>query len=239
MICKHLLLFVIAWILPTTSTILLNKTNHLLIHGPIDANVASNFVYESQLHFNRIRYVYIYSPGGDVRAGEQIVEELQLRNYTCIADQAYSMAFVLLQACPRRLVRPSASLMQHQISLTRVIGNLGTIQSLLQDVERMKNRLIALQAKRIGVSPEWLINKTTNDWWMDAKEAVRSGCADRIEPMIRCSVKLTATRISRIETDLSELFAIAHVKEYSACPLVHRPLQTVASASVNISRGTQ
>ena len=97
-------------------------------------------------------YVYIDSPGGSVGAGARMVAELRQRNYTCVVDTAHSMAFALVQACARRLVRPSGSLMQHQITVSNVHGELGKVLARLRSVDRLRQRLGSRCCGRTGIA---------------------------------------------------------------------------------------
>ena len=214
--------------------IMLNTTNHLVVRGEINAESASKFVFDSQRLHDTVHFVYINSPGGSVHAGQQIVMELRHRNYTCIANTAYSMAFVLLQACRYRMITLYASLMQHQISIKHIGGELQQLSNMIEDVSKTSRRLIKLQAKRIGVTPEWFANKTMTEWWLNGEEAIESNCADGIAD-VQCTQALTKDTFT--ETDVSTIgfFSSASVYEYSKCPLVHKPLRTVATASVPLT----
>ena len=52
----------------------------------------------------------------DESAGSRIVDEIQKYDLDCIAHKAYSMGFVILQACNKRYITQYSSVMQHQIS---------------------------------------------------------------------------------------------------------------------------
>ena len=214
--------------------ITLNAKNHLVVRGEINAESASKFVYDSQRLRDTVRFVYIHSPGGSVHAGEQMVTELHHRNYTCIANTAYSMAFVLLQACRYRMITPYASLMQHQISIKHIGGELRQLSNVVADVSKTSQRLIKLQAQRIGVTPEWFANKTMTEWWLNGEEAIESNCADGLAD-VQCTQALTQETFTDTDVSTFGFFSSATVYEYSKCPLVHLPLRTIASASVPLN----
>ena len=236
-LCRRLWLCVLLGTCTTTlaaTSLTLTPTNHLSVRGPIDAKAASTFVHDSQLHHATVKYVYIDSPGGSVSAGDRMVEELQRRNYTCLVDTAYSMAFVLVQACARRLVRPSGSLMQHQIALAGMglHGELGKVKARLDSIERVRQRLDQMQAARLNLTEAAFVARTTNEWWLDARDALTHRCVDALAPSLQCSAALLRTRVARTETAILGLFATATVREYSACPLVTEPLAELATAAV-------
>lgn len=236
-------LFVLATSLVTVvstppSTIILTPTNHLTVLGTIDAASASAFVHGSQRQHATVEYVYIDSPGGSVAAGARMVAEMQQRNYTCVVDTAYSMAFGLVQACTRRLVRPSGSMMQHQITVSGVHGELGKVLARLHNIDRIRQRLDRMQAARLNLTEAVFVARTANEWWFDADDAVEHRCVDRLAPPIACSASLLKQTIRRTETASLGLFATATIFEYSACPLVSEPLREVASASVPMANVT-
>lgn len=219
---------------PPPPTVVLTPTNHLAVRGPIDDDLASAFVDASQRTYPDVMYVYIASPGGSVAAGERMVEEMQLRNYTCVVDSAYSMAFALVQACARRWIRSSGTMMQHRISVHDVSGDLAAVLSLLHHTDAIRQRLDAMQAARVGLTVDAFVAKTATDWWLDATTAVEAGCADTVVG-ITCSRELAAQRVQRTETTVVGFLATATVREYSACPLVHEPVGAVGYAEVNVS----
>lgn len=216
----------------------LNTTNHLIIRGPITDEVAATFVYASQLKFMKIQYVYIDSPGGSVTAGEHMVEEIRHRNYVCIVDKAYSMAFVILQACHTRVIRPSGSLMQHQIFVSGIQGELGKVQSTLRHIEAMRKRLDKMQATRIGLTESEFSKHTTNEWWLDASEALEHKCVDDVIDRVTCSPEVVKNTVTRPESMITGFFATTIIYEYSACPLIYAPLRQLSSASVNWTNQT-
>ena len=59
-------------------------------------------------------YMYINSPGGFLDDGLQMIRLVRaVPNLTCIAENAFSMAFAILQACDVRAVLDTGSIMQH------------------------------------------------------------------------------------------------------------------------------
>lgn len=237
---KSLLIFSLCLLLAHSSihTIRLNKTNHLVLHGPITDEVAATFVYASQLKYAKIQYVYIDSPGGSVTAGEQIVEEIRHRKYVCVVDTAYSMAFVILQACHWRVIRPSGSLMQHQMFISGIQGELGKVQSTLRHIEAMRKRLDKMQATRIGMTESDFSKYVTNEWWLDASEALEHKCVDDVIDRVTCSPDIVNSTVTRTQSMIIGFFATTNIYEYSACPLIHAPLREVASASVDWTNQT-
>ncbi len=174
----------------TPPSIELNKTNHISLLGPID--VFSAQLVHAQLHAlqSMPQYIYIDSPGGLVDVGIEIVSIIRtVQNATCIASRAYSMAFAVFQQCAHRIILETGSLMQHQIHFSGagLTGDLSRVHEELRFVRRQYTWMLASQASRIGVSPEWFENRTRDEWWLFGSEAVDSGCADVAAYAVSCS----------------------------------------------------
>lgn len=219
-------------------TIVLTPTNHLAVVGTIDAASASAFVHAFQRHHASVRYVYIDSYGGSVAAGKRMVVELKARNVTCVVETAYSMAFVLVQACAHRLVRVSGSMMQHQISIANLQGELGKVLSQVRDVERRGRWLDRMQADRLNLTEQAFVARVANEWWLDAESALTHRCADAIAPFVACHATLLAQTVKRTETSSFASVATATIREFSACPLVSEPIRTLAAASTGTTTTT-
>ena len=138
----------------------LNTTNVLSIQGEINSAVASSFIYDlNKRKDKKGLYVYINSQGGSVESGNQIVLEIQKYNLDCIAERAYSMGFVILQACNKRYIRPYGKLMQHQMSYG-VANEKAKVESYVNFVDQMNEILVSMQADKIKMSNQVFKEKT-------------------------------------------------------------------------------
>lgn len=122
---------------------------------------------------------YLDTPGGSVSSGMKLLPYLQNSNSICVVQSAYSMGFILLQACKKRYILPYGSLMQHDMHLG-VRDDFHRLRSYLQYLERVYEKLLKLQIDRIGISKELFVQKILQNWWMTAEEAVQENCADAI-----------------------------------------------------------
>lgn len=191
--------------------ILLTTTNSLMIKGPINGKTATEFIYDlSKRKSKDSLYVYIDTPGGSVEEGNKIVSEMLKHNVSCVAERAYSMGFILLQACHKRYITEFGRLMQHQISYG-VADEKAKIESYVKFVEQIENKLTRLQSGRINISENEFSRRTYNDWWLVGENAVAENCADELAD-VTCSPKLTRENVTR-----STMFFTA---VYSKCPLV-------------------
>jgi len=194
----------------------LNTTNVLSIQGEINAALASSFIYDlNKRKDKKGLYVYINSQGGSVESGNQIVLEIQKYNLDCIAERAYSMGFVILQACNKRYIRPYGKLMQHQMSYG-VANEKAKVESYVNFVDQMNEILVSMQADKIKMSNQVFKEKTYNEWWMFGKYAIENNCADEIVH-VSCNDKLTKQN----ETQEYSNYEIT----FSKCPLIELPIE--------------
>ena len=123
--------------------------------------------------------VYFNTPGGSVTDGVRLLPYFERNNITCIVDRAYSMGFLLFQACSQRYILPYGSLMQHDMSLG-FQDEFTKIESYMRYIHKLYHRLISFQIERIGISRKKFLQKIRNDWWMNAEESIENNCADKI-----------------------------------------------------------
>jgi ATP-dependent protease ClpP protease subunit len=196
-------------------TIQLNSTNVISIQGPIDDAAANRFIYDLNKDTGRgQKYVYLDTNGGSVTAGAKIINEIQKYNMDCIAHKAYSMGFVILQACKTRYITPYASVMQHQISYG-IMNEKEKVESYVNFVDQMEEHLVKLQTNKIGISSDNFRRKTFNDWWLMGTNIINNNVADKIIN-IKCSTKLTNSNYTITQGP--------NILVYSKCPLVTDPI---------------
>lgn len=203
--------------------IMLTKTNHVSINGKITDRLADHVIRRAsdiKRDIDKPTYLYINSPGGSVIAGNRIVRHVLHHNYTCIADRAMSMAFVIFQACEKRVVMHGSMLMQHQQSLG-VDGNLENINSYLRMVNVIDQELTKMQAKRLHMSPVDFKDKTSSDWWLYGEEIINAHAADEVDDHIECDPELYTVSHERTESERFLFFEEERNITYNGCPLVY------------------
>ena len=197
--------------------VILTPNNHVSIKGRIDDYKASRFISKiNKLNTTNI-YVYIDSPGGDVDSGQKIIQYINFKKDTnktimCIAWEAHSMAFNILQACTYRYVLQDSKMMQHQMSLKNVVGNIENINSYMRITNKMYDKLILDASKRIGLSVEAYKIKIMNDWYLYGSEIVENNVADAMISSVGCSKKLTDS--DSLTTIVDNILTI------SDCPII-------------------
>ena len=133
----------------------LNDRNLITLRGPIKHESVSDFMTKTSKIDSNDVYIYISSPGGSVMEGMKIVDminsmEKSGKNVSCISDFSASMAFIILQSCPKRYATFSSVLMQHQMSLG-LDGNLENVNSYLNFIKNVDDELNHLQNLTHGV----------------------------------------------------------------------------------------
>lgn len=195
-----------------TKHITLDANNTVLLKGGVTTESVS-FVVKTIISKNP-EYLVIDSFGGSIQAGNYLVETLKTRKMKCIAAKAYSMAFVILQACSERYVLSTSTLMQHQASL-RVHNELTQLKEYVSMVSAMEDYLNELQSQRIGMKKEAFTQRVLTEWWLFGRDIVKYNCADAIVS-ISCSKSLLNTKVI-----IREKLIFGDVTyTYSACPLV-------------------
>jgi ATP-dependent Clp protease protease subunit len=202
----------------------LNSRNTITIRGPIQHESVGDFMMKTSQIDSKEIYIYISSPGGSVMEGMKIVDiikslEKSGRKVSCISDFSASMAFIILQSCPRRLATFSSVLMQHQMSLG-LEGNIENVNTYLDFIRQIDVELNKLQADKIGMPEEQFKRKIENDWWIHGPDAKKNSVVDDIV-LIKCHQEL----YGKYEIlSVSTMFGPVKLK-YTKCPLSRYPVE--------------
>ena len=129
---------------------------------------------------------YINTPGGSITAGMAIYDTIKLLSSPVtivVTGMAASMGSVLLCAAPkgRRLVYPHARVLIHQPLIAgRFIGPATDINIQAKEMEKLRDELNQILATASGQPIEKIAKDTDRDFYLNAKEAIEYGLADRI-----------------------------------------------------------
>ena len=129
---------------------------------------------------------YINSPGGVVTSGMVMYDTMQMIKSpvsTICMGLAASMGSILLSggAKGRRFIFPHGEVMIHQPSLGGYIQGVSTdLEIQARQTKRVKEIGAGILAKNCDKSGEQIMKDFDRDYWMDAKEAVEYGIADKI-----------------------------------------------------------
>jgi len=128
--------------------------------------------------------LYINSPGGSVYDGMAIYDTMQfikpdVSTYG-IGLQASMGAFLLSSGAKgKRFVLPNSRVMIHQPS-SGTQGKVSDQEISLRESIRIKRLLNEILAKNTGQKLAKIEKDVDRDYWMDAKEAVAYGLADKV-----------------------------------------------------------
>jgi len=189
----------------------LNSTNNIILRGEINKESTSKFIYDLNLKKDKNNTIlYLNTPGGSVIDGMKIVSEVKKYNMSCIAESAFSMGFIIFQACKDRLILPHGRLMQHQMALG-IMDQKNRIESYMAYINELDEKITQEQAARINITTDEFKNNIKDDWWLYGEKAVEKNCADKIVE-VECTRDLTKGT-TEVEQGL-------YTYKYSNCPLV-------------------
>jgi ATP-dependent Clp protease protease subunit len=166
------------------------KDRIVFLGGPLDDEIAnliiaqmlflSNEDSKTDIHF------YINSPGGSITAGLAVYDTMQFLRCevaTYCIGQAASMAALLLAGAKngKRFLLANNRILLHQPLITgHLIGPATDIDIEAQEILRLRGVLYNILAKHTGQPVEKVEKDCDRNLWLDAKEAIEYGLADRI-----------------------------------------------------------
>lgn len=170
---------------PKPEHIELTEYNHVTIKGVISEETATLFIRETmELEAEHI-YVYLYTPGGSVLAGNRIIQQINTlqtmgKQISCIADRAMSMGFAILQACPNRLVLNNSLIMQHQMS-GGMHGSIESMRSQFNFLDTLESESNKMQASRMNMTVEEFTKLYVHDIYLYGSTSILNHhAADRV-----------------------------------------------------------
>lgn len=131
-------------------------------------------------------YFYMNTPGGSITAGMAVYDTIKMISSpvtVIVTGMAASMGSILLCAAPkgRRLIYPHARVLIHQPLITgRMIGPAVDINIQAREMEKLREELNGILAAASGQSMEKITRDTDRDFYLNAKEAIEYGLADKI-----------------------------------------------------------
>lgn len=129
---------------------------------------------------------YINSPGGSITAGMAIYDTMKLITSpitVVVTGMAASMGSILLCGASkgRRLLYPHSRVLIHQPLISgRMVGPATDINIQAKEMEKLRLELNQILATSSGQSLDRINKDTDRDFYMNAKEAIEYGLADKI-----------------------------------------------------------
>jgi ATP-dependent Clp protease protease subunit len=129
---------------------------------------------------------YMNTPGGSITAGMAVFDTMKLVSSpitVVVTGMAASMGSILLCAAAkgRRLIFPHGRVLIHQPIISgRFIGPATDINIQAQEMEKLRSELNQILADASGQPIEKISKDSDRDFYLNAKEAVAYGLADKI-----------------------------------------------------------
>ncbi len=129
---------------------------------------------------------YLNSPGGSVTAGMAVYDTMQLITSpitVVVTGMAASMGSILLSGARkgRRLLYPHSRVLIHQPLISgRFTGPATDIHIQAKEMEKLREELNQILADASGQPIERINQDTDRDFYLNAKEAIDYGLADKI-----------------------------------------------------------
>jgi len=166
------------------------KDRIIFLGGGVDDEVANVII--AQLLFlsnddaRKDIHFYINSPGGSVSAGLAVYDTMRYLRCdvsTYCVGMAASMGAVLLMggAKNKRFLLPNSSVLLHQPMIRgRITGPATDLQIEAEEMIRVRDRLYQIVAADTGKNIKTIEHDCDRNYWMDAKQSIDYGIADKI-----------------------------------------------------------
>ena len=166
------------------------KQRKVFLWGPITDETAKDLS-EKLLYLESVApgkeiTFYMNTPGGSITAGMAVYDTMKLVSSpitVVVTGMAASMGSILLCAAAkgRRLLYPHARVLIHQPIISgRFIGPATDINIQAQEMEKLRGELNQILADASGQPIEKISRDSDRDFYLNSKEAVAYGLADRI-----------------------------------------------------------
>lgn len=129
---------------------------------------------------------YINTPGGSMTAGMAVYDTIRMMKSpvtVVVTGMAASMGSILLSAAKkgRRLLYPHASVLIHQpLIMGRIIAPAIDINIHADEMERQREEINQILSMASGQPIEKIRKDTDRDFYLNAKQTIEYGLADRI-----------------------------------------------------------
>lgn len=127
--------------------------------------------------------IYINSPGGEVSSGlalYDVMKAVPCPIRTVCVGTAASMGAVLFASGDRREMLPHAQVMIHDPLILSTGGSALSLKSTSDSLMEIRESTAKILAEQTGKTLEEIFDKTKQDTWFHAQEAVDFGLADSI-----------------------------------------------------------
>lgn len=151
--------------------------------------------------------IYINSPGGDVFAGQAIHSMLKrhkAHKNVYIDGLAASIASVVVMAGDTIFMPKNAMMMIHN-PWTWGIGNAAEFRKLAEDLDKVRESLIAAYEGRSALTRDEIIEIMDSETWLTADECLEYGFCDVVEKEKQMAASIDKTLLMRYKNTPREL----------------------------------
>nr|DAL96919.1 MAG TPA: Putative ATP dependent Clp protease [Caudoviricetes sp.] len=151
--------------------------------------------------------IYINSPGGDVFAGQAIHSMLKrhkAHKNVYIDGLAASIASVVVMAGDTIFMPKNAMMMIHN-PWTWGIGNAAEFRKLAEDLDKVRESLIAAYEGRSALTRDEIIEIMDSETWLTADECLEYGFCDVVEKEKQMAASIDKTLLMRYKNTPGEL----------------------------------
>jgi ATP-dependent Clp protease protease subunit len=166
------------------------KQREIFLWGPVTDETAKDLceklLYLESTGPGKEITFYMNTPGGSITAGMAVYDTMKLVTSPItivVTGMAASMGSILLCAAKKgqRLIYPHGRVLIHQPLISgRFIGPATDINIQAQEMEKLRGELNKILADASGQSIDKISKDSDRDFYLNAKEAVAYGLADRI-----------------------------------------------------------
>lgn len=166
------------------------KQRKLFLWGPVTDETAKDLseklLYLESTEPGKEITFYMNTPGGSITAGMAVFDAMKLISSpvtVVVTGMAASMGSILLCAAAkgRRFIYPHGRVLIHQPLISgRFIGPATDINIQAQEMEKLRGELNQILADASGQPIEKISKDSDRDFYLNAKEAVAYGLADKI-----------------------------------------------------------
>jgi len=188
---------------PASNTVLtLTSDNNLIMDSVFTSEAVAGILIKAQELDSKLPsaepiYLILYSPGGSIQAGLELIDGLKALNRPVhtITLFAASMGFQTVQGLGKRYITHFGTLMAHKASGGFSGEFPGQIDSRYVYYLKRLAELDRIAAARTGgkLSPESLRSLYENEYWVDGFGATEKGLADEVVT-VKCDQSLVGTR---------------------------------------------
>jgi ATP-dependent Clp protease, protease subunit len=131
-------------------------------------------------------HFYINTPGGSITAGMAVYDTMQMITSpinVIVTGMAASMGSILLSGAKkgRRFLFPHSRVLIHQPLISgRMVGPATDINIQAKEMEKLRSELNQILADASGQPIEVINRDTDRDFYLNAKEAIAYGLADKV-----------------------------------------------------------